>query len=123
MSYPSVIIQETCPEDGRFVEKDGRSWSVQRLIKHAEGLEPFDLPLCCVDLSVCPFAVDKLTPIVLAQHMVRVVKTSLKHPVILTPEGFIADGWHRVVQAILKGRRTIKAVRLEAMPYHDGREE
>jgi len=34
----------------------------------------------------------------------------------LDPDGFIMDGWHRVVKALVEGRQTIKAVRFETLP-------
>ena len=34
--------------------------------------------------------------------------------------GYIADGWHRVIKALVEGRQTIKAIRIQEMPEPDG---
>ena len=39
------------------------------------------------------------------------------------PSGFIADGWHRIAKAILRGDETIKCVRLKTMPEPDSIED
>lgn len=43
-----------------------------------------------------------------------------KLPIILDDLGYITDGWHRVAKAILEGKETIKAVRIQNMPAPDG---
>ena len=48
---------------------------------------------------------------------------SLNYPIILDDCGQIADGYHRLCKAILEGRETIKAIRLEEMPAPDRIEE
>jgi hypothetical protein len=55
----------------------------------------------------------------LAEHVMRVNAVDMDHPVILDGEGFIMDGWHRVVRALAEGRETIKAVRFEETPPPD----
>ena len=49
-------------------------------------------------------------------EMKQVEDADLSYPVILTPDGFLADGFHRSVKAHLMGRKTIMAVRLAKMP-------
>jgi len=94
---------------------NGKQWSVASLIERAKGLEPFDLPLCAVYIGSNIFS-----PITnakdLAEHVMRVNAVDMKHPVILDGEGFIMDGWHRVVRALAEGRATIKAVRFDETP-------
>jgi hypothetical protein len=46
----------------------------------------------------------------------RVQDTSLDYPIIMDRDGFIMDGWHRVVKALVEGRETIKAVRFDETP-------
>lgn len=96
--------------------KDGKKcWSIASLIESAKGLEPFDLPLCCIYIGT-----DIFYPVTnardLAEHVMRVSAVDMGHPIILDADGFIMDGWHRVVRALAEGRKTIRAVRFEATP-------
>jgi len=94
------------------------SWNVLTLIQASKDLEPFDLPLAGIYLGIDVWR-DSKTILEFTQHVKRVQHTDLKYPVILTPEGFICDGWHRVVKALVMGHATIKAVRLDKMPLPD----
>lgn len=57
-----------------------------------------------------------LTPREFLQHYKRVQQADMSYPIILTPNGSVADGMHRLVKALLEGRLTIQAVRLRKMP-------
>lgn len=77
-----------------------------------------DLDLACVDLSVMPWTCKSILQFI--QHTIDVEIVDFKYPVILSPGGWIMNGWHRVVKAILMGKQTIKAVRLLTLPKPDG---
>ena len=102
--------------------REGKTWSVLTLIEASKDLEPFDLPLAGIDLGVNVWSEDTETVFGFAKHVKRVQEADLKYPIILSDRGFIADGWHRVVKAIMLGRKTIKAVRLTEMPAPDSEE-
>ena len=93
-------------------------WIVSNLIEHAKNLEPFDLPLAAIYCGVEVWAPVK-SPYVFAQHMRRVLDVDTSKPVILDEEGFIMDGWHRVVRALIDGKTIIPAVRFEKTPPPD----
>lgn len=109
--------------DGRYKDSEGYVWSVARLIEHAKELKPFDLPLVAIDISRCVFGSSDLTVRALAEHVKRTREADFQYPVIMDPDGFIVDGWHRVIKALVAGREKIKAVRFETMPVHEYREE
>jgi hypothetical protein len=88
-------------------------YDVQDLIKAAEDLEEFDLPLAGVSMNH-PICQSTLTSFL--YHWKRVEKADLQYPVIIDSTGYICDGWHRVAKAILEGKTTIRAKRLEVMP-------
>lgn len=88
-------------------------YEVQSLIKAAENLEEFDLPLAAVNMN---HAICNNTLTSFLYHWKRVEKADLSYPIILDSSGYICDGWHRVAKAILQGKTTIKAKRLEVMP-------
>ena len=110
-----VKIENVGLKDGRFTDSQGHVWTVARLIEHAKGLEPFDLPLAGIFIGEKVFK-ESRTARDIAEHVKRVNETNLKYPVLLDPDGFIMDGWHRVVKALVEGRQTIKAVRFETLP-------
>ena len=97
----------------------GKVWRVLSLIHHAKDLEPFDLPLSCINLATTTWEGDTKTIKGFAGHMKRVNEADLKYPVIMDDDGFIMDGWHRVAKALVLGLATIKAVRFDKTPPCD----
>jgi len=67
-----------------------------------------------IDLDVKVWDVDSVLCFI--EHGKRVKDANLDFPVILSSTGFICDGWHRVVSAIIKGKETIRAIRMDDMP-------
>lgn len=90
---------------------DGKDhYSVARLIDDTKHLKPFDLPLAGVDLSGVIW--NDCNIFMLAFHCKKVMEADLSKPIILDWNGAIADGRHRIIKAIIEGRKTIKAVRI-----------
>ena len=79
----------------------------------AKDLEVFELPLKHLNIY---YVYDKLTLREMVMHMKAVNAADLQYPIILDEDGEIMDGRHRVMKAIMKGRKTIKAVRFEKNP-------
>lgn len=94
-----------------------KRWAAETLVEAAEGLPVFRLPLIAIDLGVNPWVCENIREY--AEHFKRVQEADLKYPVIIDEYGYIVDGWHRVVKALVLGKRTIKAKRLEYMPEPD----
>lgn len=95
-------------------------WSASNLIQWCkEKKYPiFDLPLAGIDLSYIPWSnLNSVKNI--ASHFKRVQSANLEYPVILDDYGYIADGWYRIVKALVEGKRTIKAIRIQDMPEPD----
>ena len=120
-NLPKVQIDTTDLHENRFVD-DSRSWDAATLIQYCKdkGYEPFETPLVSLDLSGMPWKIGRLSSFI--NHMHRVMNTDLSYPIILDDEGCIADGWHRVVKAIIEGQTTIKCIRLNEMPRPSGYE-
>jgi len=97
------------------------TWDVKDLWAAAEGIEPVWLSLDeVVDIeelldshtwSAGPLSVREIL-----DHLNRIENADLSYPIILTPEGFIGDGCHRLIRAWREGREGIHVVQLEAMP-------
>lgn len=84
---------------------------------HNECLEPFELPLAGLDLSVLHFSVSSADEFI--WQMKRCMNCDTNIPIILDNLGQIADGAHRVCMAIAEGKKTILAYRLQKMPEPD----
>lgn len=117
MTAPVVKITGLAVEDNSLRDGD-KVWRVPCLIERAKNLTPFDLPLAAIHSG------EKIwEPIAsaydLARQMRRVMDVDTSYPIILSAEGFIMDGWHRVARALLDGKATIKAVRFDETPAHD----
>jgi hypothetical protein len=108
--------------DGRYTDTDGYYYSVTRLIEHSKELPVFEMPLAGIHIGEKVFT-ESRTARAIAEHVKRVNETSLDYPILLCPDGFIMDGWHRVIKALVDGKETIKAVRFKELPSYDGKNE
>lgn len=112
---PKVKINPMPLHENRYT-RDDNSWDVVSLIEYVKDkkYEVFDLPLAGIDLGFMPFDVKDIKQFIF--QVERLNKTNLDYPILLDDSGFVCDGWHRVAKAILEGRETIKAIRIEQMP-------
>lgn len=92
-------------------------YNVLKLIEHSKKFEVFDLPVAGIDISKSPWGDQNIKG--MAYHYKRMQNASFKHPILLDPDGYTCDGWHRILKALIKGRRTIKAIRMDTMPKPD----
>jgi len=100
------------------------AWDVDRLLALSR-----DLPVIAVDVSTIT-EVDTIywfdeeqTPTVrrVVEHLRLIEEVDVTYPIILGPDGRVMGGMHRIARAMLKGRLTIEAVRLERLPEPDYR--
>jgi hypothetical protein len=107
----------------RESERGLLAWDVDRLIELAKGIEPSAVPLSEIKEIDEPYWYrdGRRSPSCrdLVAHMQLVTATDLRYPIILSPDGRIMDGMHRVAKALLQGEPTIKATRLQMMPKPD----
>ncbi len=115
--YPVVKIDGCAVHENTYADQE-KVWVVTNLIAHAKELEPFDLPLAAIytGCNVWPLVGSAYG---MAHHMRRALDVDTNYPIILDHEGFILDGWHRVLRALIDGKPTIKAVRFVTTPPHD----
>ncbi|MHA1832456.1 MAG: hypothetical protein ACTSV7_00575 [Candidatus Baldrarchaeia archaeon] len=83
-------------------------WHVTRLFELSKNLDAFDIPLKHINMHN---TYESLTLRELAGHIVAVNEASLEYPIILSEDGEIMDGRHRLIKAIISEKETIKAVR------------
>jgi len=114
MTASPLVKIDQMTRDGEGYVARGYRWATNDLIEAAKRCKPFSMPLAGIDMSGMPWNITCYEDIL--WHIKRVNETSLEHPIILDHYGCIANGWHRIAKAVLEGKRTIMAVRLEEMP-------
>lgn len=67
----------------------------------------------------CWFGGRAVTCRMVARHAERIQKADLRYPVILSADGRLMDGGHRIAKAWLSGGTTVDAVRFVVDPEPD----
>lgn len=100
-------------------------WVVPRLWEASKGLPITDVLIESLDEVTDPDTWlhhwrDPSHPLV-APEMERVRAADLSYPILLHPEGWVMDGYHRIARTLNEGRGTIRAVRFtdETLPPPD----
>jgi hypothetical protein len=93
----------------------------ERLWGLAEGLEVERVPIDAITEfdEDCWFGGSAVTCRMVARHADRIQKADLSYPVILSADGRLMDGGHRIAKAWLNGQTTIAAVRFKVDPEPD----
>jgi len=91
---------------------DGRDvWNVEHLWFAARGL-----PVDSVEVSNLPEPDMNVAPDEMLDFLRRVMNAQMGYPILLTPDGRVADGRHRLVRARVEGRPYIMVQRFKVMP-------
>ena len=101
-----------------------RIWKIERLWKIASSLPVKDVMLAGIsnldEVSWFGDTPDESpTCRRVANHAKRIYEAEFDYPVILSSEGWVMDGMHRVCKAYLLGWQTIKAVQFTQNPEPD----
>jgi len=108
-----MLVKPFSPPKDQMAQLGKHKWHVPRLFSLAEKLPVMDIPLEHVNMY---YKYETLTLRELVGHIVAVKKADLKYPIILDEDGEIMDGRHRLLKAMIAGKRTIKAVRFPENP-------
>lgn len=103
-------------DDGRLV------WFVERLWYLARDLPVHQVPLDAIrefDQNCWFSAATPPTCRAVADHVQRILDADLNYPIILSAEGYLMDGGHRIAKAYLAGIPTISAVQFLQDPEPD----
>lgn len=111
---PRVTFRKPDPLQDYYCDGQGGFYSMAKLQDDAKALPVFDCPIAALDLSHQIWGGSDMLS--LAFHCKRVMKADLSFPILLDWNGAIADGRHRVLKAIIEGKRTILARRLQWKP-------
>ena len=99
------------------------AWDVDRLIELSKEIIPQEIALCEIaEFDENYWYADKNdTPSCrsITEHFGLMQETDLAYPIILTSDGRLMDGMHRVCKAHFLGHTTIKAVRFAIDPAPD----
>ena len=99
-----------------------RTWSLETIWKAAENLpvEEVEVDVLWLDYAniwCWRHEEEDLTHDYFLSHMKRVLEADLEYPIMLSEEGLVFDGIHRLTKAKLLGIQTIKVKRFKEDPY------
>lgn len=98
-------------------------WDVHRLVELSRDFPRFEHPLSKIrELDECFwFSESDAVPTCreVALHAKLISETDLQYPIILSSDGRVMDGMHRVCKALMRGDETILAVQFATDPEPD----
>ena len=100
------------------------AWDVDRLIGRSAALPIRDVPLEAITDLDTPYWYDhgdKPTVRSVAEHARMIAGVDMSWPVILSHDGLVMDGMHRVARALLDGATTVRAVQFDGPIQPDHR--
>lgn len=105
-------------------EQDGevRLWRIARLWELSKSLPTFEYEVASFngfdkDVWFGSFQTPTLNKIL--EHFKKIETATFDHPIILSQDGVVLDGVHRICRAHLDDKKTIPAVRFEIDPEPD----
>ena len=92
------------------------AWDVDKLVEPSQALPVIDVELSNIKELDEQFKEHRksFTFRSVAEHMKLVQETHLNYLIILSKNGRVMDGMHRVIKALLLGHKTIRAVQFKA---------
>jgi hypothetical protein len=106
-------------QDQLYTDGKGFRWRVDRLISLAQELIPFQHPLSSLQELDCDVWERLPTIREVSAHCKRINDADMSFPLILSKEGHIMDGCHRLAKAFMRGDDTILAVQFTEDPDPD----
>lgn len=101
-----------------FINEEGQIWKDTSLIRAAEGLPVFQFDITGLNPNeLLRWKLVNLRDYL--NHYQRVTNADLSKPIILRSDGFIMNGWHRVIKALAEGRKFLPAKRFQIDPPPD----
>jgi hypothetical protein len=105
----------------RCSERGLMAWDVDRLIRLTANFPRIPFPITAIRELNEPFSSDEDAPTWrnVVEHIRLIEDCDLNFPIIMTADGRVMDGMHRVAKAVLSGRITVEAVQFTADPEPD----
>ncbi|MBA3710668.1 MAG: hypothetical protein H0W83_17825 [Planctomycetes bacterium] len=106
------------------VRRDQRLiWKVSRLWELAKDLKPVEISLFeylnYLDNNFWFIGDEKPTTRNVATHCRKIVAADLRYPILLSAEGDLMDGMHRLAKAWMNNDKTVRTVRFPKTPTPD----
>jgi hypothetical protein len=101
------------------------AWDVDRLISLSVGLPVIEVPLESIHEIDSVYWYDhgyRPTVRSVAEHARLIAEVDVSWPILLSHDGLVMDGMHRVARALLDGAATIRAVQFESAIEPDYRD-
>ncbi|MBL8516512.1 MAG: hypothetical protein JNM76_06030 [Betaproteobacteria bacterium] len=96
-----------------------RAWDVDRLVSLSKEVEPELVPITAIRELDEPYWGEPMNCRSVADHARLIAEADLGFPIILSSDGRIMDGMHRVLKAMNLGETHIRAVRFASDPAPD----
>ena len=96
-----------------------RAWDVDRLVRLSSHLKSELVTVAGLREVDEAYWGQPMTCRDVAEHARLIDEANLEYPIILSSDGRIMDGMHRVLKALIQGRTQIGAVRFEVDPEPD----
>ena len=96
-----------------------RAWDVDRLVSLSKDLVPKLVPVAAFQELDEAYWGASMTCRQVAGHARLIQEADTTFPVILSSDGRVMDGMHRVLKAVLVGLSHVPAVRFSADPFPD----
>ncbi len=107
---------------GRYIDAEGHVWIHTHLIWNARELEIVQMPIDELQLEMqLLWKMENIRDFIV--HMEKVNNADLNYPIIVSAEGHVMDGMHRIVKAILRGNKSVRGVKFPVTPPPDYKEE
>jgi hypothetical protein len=105
----------------RQSERGLLAWDIDRLVALSASLPRESIPLNSLRELDEPWAGDGETPTWrdMLEHILLIEAADLSYPIIVSADGAVMDGRHRIVKAALENRPAILGVRFERDPDPD----
>jgi hypothetical protein len=94
------------------------AWDVDRLVELSREFSPKAVPLSDIRELDEPWS-ETQTWRELVEHLRLIDEADLSYPIILSADGSVMDGRHRVAKAARKGHAEIMAVQFDVDPEPD----
>ena len=96
-----------------------RAWDVDRLIALSRDLPAELVPIAAIREVDELYWADPMTGRAVAEHARLIAEADLVYPIILSSDGRVMDGMHRVLKALMRGDIHVRAVRFAVDPEPD----
>ena len=96
-----------------------RAWDVDRLVALTKHMEPQPVPVASIRELDEPYWGEPVNCRGIAEHARLINEADLRFPVILSSDGRVMDGMHRVLKALIRGETHLLAVRFLEDPEPD----